>query len=165
MATKPTLVRVKRRRHDPAPEGLVLESSEGAQASESDPVNALAALALSAPAKKKRRFQLVTTLTDSHSPADNLLHDLASPGPDEASILANYHHLVQSYLRQQQHEGEEQHALQVLLQAQPEVDAPLQGQSDDDLAYDYYVAAQTETEADFTDLPTVQVKQHLVQTV
>lgn len=57
----------------------VLESSEGAQASESDPVNALAALALSAPAKKKRRFQLVTTLTDSHSPADNLLHDLASP--------------------------------------------------------------------------------------
>lgn len=41
----------------------------------------------------------------------------------------------------------------------------LQGKSDDDLVYDYYVAAQTETEADLTDLPTVQVKQHMVQSV
>lgn len=52
---------------------------------------------------------------------------LACSGPDEASIIANYYPLVQSYLRQQQREGEEQqHALQVLLQAQPEVDAPVQ---------------------------------------
>lgn len=34
-------------------------------------------------------------------------------GPDEASIIANYYPLVQSYLRQQQHEGAEQDALQV----------------------------------------------------
>ena len=32
---------------------------------------------------------------------------LACSGPDEASIIANYYPLVQSYLRQQQHQGEE----------------------------------------------------------
>ena len=44
----------------------------------------------------------------------------------------------------------------------------LQGESDDDLVYDYYMAAAdalTETEADFTDLPTVQVSKPMVQPV
>ena len=54
---------------------------------------------------------------------------LACSGPDEASIIANYYPLVQTYMRQQQqqqHQGGEQHALQVQPQEQQEVAAPLQ---------------------------------------
>lgn len=99
MAARPALVRVKRRRHDPVPADLgtvysfvrllarqnrsrlwfsaVLEASGGAESSRTNPVNALAALQLSPPAQKKRRFQLVTTLDSGHTTADDLLHQLA----------------------------------------------------------------------------------------
>ena len=102
-------------------------------------------------------------------------------GPDEASIIANYYPLVQSYLRQQQHEGVEQDAPQVQLSHQHtastllhahELAAAYQADShthsvcylqakvSDGFVYDYYAAAtdtQTEPEADLTHVPTVQV--------
>ena len=58
---------------------IVLEASERSATVAADPANALAALELSVPAKKKRRFQLVTTLTDGHTAADDLLQQLACP--------------------------------------------------------------------------------------
>lgn len=51
---------------------------------------------------------------------------LTCSGPDEASIIANYYPLVQTYLRQQQCQGVEQDALQMQPQEQHAPAIPLQ---------------------------------------
>lgn len=55
----------------------VLESLERSAAQASDPSKYLAALALSAPANKKRRFQFVTTNDGGHPAIDDLIQQLA----------------------------------------------------------------------------------------
>ena len=55
----------------------VLEASAASAALVSDPINALAAVSLSPPARKKRRFQLVTTVSGTHTAVDNLIQQLS----------------------------------------------------------------------------------------
>lgn len=75
---KPSIVRVKRRRQDPAPLDLIIEAPRQA-AQNADPADCFATLAVSTNhTHKRRKFQLVTTVSDKHQETEDLLQALQS---------------------------------------------------------------------------------------